>query len=304
MNARCWVTLLLGWWIGMWSRTASAQTAECGFALAVTPETHPASSSSAALPEAPGTKEKNMEAGAAVMRTPQSRPAGVRPFSAMAAGVRVGLSGVGLEIATPLARRLNLRAGGSFLSIDPHFVEDGIHVIGDIQLRSGFAAVDLFPFNGGFHISPGFTLYNGDHLSAKAMVPSGQEFDLGDGTYTSDMADPVHGTFGLSFGRKSAPRLTLGWGNMIPRTGGHWSFPFEVGAEYIGKPPQTTLTLAGTVCQGPGFCQPIDQNPTAQQNVTIEQNEINSDIPSWLRFFPLVSTGISYRFGHSLAATR
>ncbi len=296
MNSRWWVALGLCWSIALCSRSASGQR--------TSGPAYDGGSNGRTLPEAPGTKEPSAEESGGVSRVPQSRPTGVRPFSAVAIGVRVGLSGVGLELATPLARRLNLRAGGSFLSVDPHFVEDGIDVIGDIQLRSAFAAVDLFPFGGRFHISPGFTLYNGNRLNAKAMVPGGQEFDLGDGTYTSDTADPVHGMFGLDFGRKSAPRLTLGWGNMIPRTGGHWSFPFEIGAEYIGKPPQVTLTLAGTVCQGPGFCQPIDQNPTAQQNVTIEQNQINSDIPSWLRFFPLVSTGVSYRFGHASATTR
>ena len=274
MNARCCVALSLCWSIALCFRSASGQQTS-----------DPASDGSSS-------------------RTTQSRPAGVRPFSAVAIGLRVGTTGVGLDLATPLSKRLNLRAGGSFLSIDPHFVEDGIPAIGDVQLRSGFVAVDLFPFHGGFHISPGFTFYDGDHLSAKAMVPGGQEFDLGDGTYTSDTTDPVHGTFGLNFRKKSAPRLMLGWGNMIPRKDGHWSFPFEIGAEYAGRPPQVTLTLAGTVCQGPGFCQPIDQNPTAQRNVMIEQNLINSDIPSWLRFFPLVSTGISYRFGHGSATTR
>ncbi len=303
MNALYWVALVLGWSAACSSVAAAGQETG-GVVLAVSPDTRAGSLSSATLPEAPGTDETAPSAGGGVARAPESRPAGVHLFSAVALGVRIGLSGVGLELATPLSKRLNLRAGGSFLSIDPHFVEDGINVIGDIELRSGFVAVDIFPFNGGFHISPGYTLYNGDHLSAKAMVPAGQQFDLGDATYTSDTADPVHGTFDLSFGTKSAPRLTLGWGNMIPRTGGHWSLPFEIGAEYIGKPPQTTLTLAGTVCQGPGFCQPINQNPTAQQNVTIEQNEINGDIPSWLRFFPLVSTGISYRFGHTAPSPR
>ena len=292
MNAVCCVALGLLWSMALCSQSASGQR--------TSDPAHDGGSHKATLTESPGTDEM----GGGVIRAPQNSPAGVRPFSAAAIEVSVGLSGVGLELATPLARRLNLRAGGSFLNIDPHFVEDGISAIGDIQLRSEFVAVDLFPFNGAFHISPGFTLYNGDHFSAKAMVPGGQDFDLGDGTYTSDVTDPVHGMFGLNFGKRSAPRFTLGWGNMIPRMGGHWRFPFEIGAEYIGKPPQVTLTLAGTVCQGPGFCQPIDQNPTAQQNVMIEQNQINSDIPSWLRFFPLVSTGVSYRFGHGSAASR
>ena len=271
MNARCRPLLVLFWSMALGSRLASGQQAS----------------------------DPALDGGSS--RTTQNSPAAVRPFYGLAIGVRVGTTGVGLDLATPLSKRLNLRAGGSFLSIDPHFVEDGMDVIGDIQLRSGFVAMDVFPFHGGFHISPGYTLYNGDRLSGKATVPGGQDFDLGDGTYTSDTTDPVHGTFDLSSGGKSAPRLTLGWGNMIPRTDRHWSFLLEIGAEYVGKPPQVTLTLAGTVCQGPGFCQSISQNPTAAQNVTIEQNQINSEIPSWLRFFPLVSTGVSYRFGHGSA---
>lgn len=312
MNAPCCVALVLCWSATSTfgasgqgtSDPAQAQSAGAHPALASPWEASAQSSSSAFLPEAPGTDETaavHAASGGGVMRTPQSRPAGVRPFSAVAIGVRAGLSGIGLELATPLATALNLRAGGSFLNLHPQFAEDGITLPGDLQLRSGFVAVDLFPFKGGFHISPGFTLYTGNRLSAKAMVPGGQSFDLGDGTYTSGTTDPVHGTFDVGFGKRSGPRFTLGWGNRIPRMGGHWSFPLEIGAEYLGNPPRTTLTLAGTVCQGPGFCQPIDQNAIAQQNVTIEQNEINSDIPNWLRFFPLVSTGISYRFGRGAA---
>jgi len=49
----------------------------------------------------------------------------------------------------------------------------------------------------------------------------------------------------------------------------------------------------------PGNCQPITSTPQLVQNVQGEQNLIHGDIPTQLRFFPIVSTGVSYRFGHS-----
>ena len=37
--------------------------------------------------------------------------------------------------------------------------------------------------------------------------------------------------------------MTTGWGNLISRRGGHWSFPFEIGAVFTGSP---TLALNPT----------------------------------------------------------
>jgi len=231
---------------------------------------------------------------------------GVTPFSAVAVQIKVGVAGPGLDVAVPLAGRMNLRAGGSFFSYNPNLVEDGINVIGNIQLRSASASVDIFPFGNAFRISPGAVFYNGNQISAVASVPGGQTFTLNDVTYYSSATNPVNGTFGLSFGKKVAPSLTMGFGNMIPRKGGHWSVPFEIGAEYIGTAPQISLALAGTACQGSATtnCAPIASDPTTQQNVAAEQASLNSNIPSQLRFYPIVSIGLSYKFGHSTSNAR
>jgi hypothetical protein len=111
----------------------------------------------------------------------------------------------------------------------------------------------------------------------------------------------VTGNFGLSFGNKVAPSLTMGLGNMIPRKGGHWSMPFEIGAEFIGTAPQISLGLTGMTCQGSATtnCTSIASNSTTQQNIVAEQASLNSNIPSQLRFFPIVSIGLSYKFSHS-----
>ena len=218
---------------------------------------------------------------------------GTRPFSAFAVQVKAGVAGVGFDLATPLARKVNLRGGASFFNYGHHFDEDGIGVDGTLNFRTVNASVDFFPFGGGFRISPGVVLYNGNHVTANASVPGGQSFTLNGVNYTSSMTDPVGGTFDVSFGHKVAPSLTVGFGNMIPRSGRHWSVPIEIGFEYIG-PPLIALNLTGSACNS-GFCASVQNDPTIKANVQKEQADLNSDI-SPLRFYPIASIGVGYRF--------
>ena len=226
----------------------------------------------------------------------------VAPFSAVAIGLKLGIGGIGIDVATPLATKLNLRVGASFFSFNPNLVEDGIDIIGNIQLESVTESFDFFPFGNDFRVSPGVVFYNGNHITAAAKVAGGQTFSLNDVSYISDPADPANGSFDLSFGHQLAPSLTLGFGNMIPRKGGHWSMPLELGVEYIGRTPRIALNLGGSACQGgttPMYCGAIATDPTTMQNVQGEQTTLNNDIPSFLRFFPIASLGVSYRFGHN-----
>jgi hypothetical protein len=217
-----------------------------------------------------------------------------RPFRTYAVQVKIGFAGIGVDLATPLAQRLNVRIGGSFFSYNGTFNADGLNIYGDAKLRSGTLSVDWFPFNGRFRISPGLTLYNGNNLNAGVSVPAGGTFDLGDGpTYTSSASDPVHGTASLTFGKRTAPSLTMGWGNMIPRSGKHYSMPFEFGFQYIGD-PLLAISLAGTACSNAG-CSDVATDPTSQANLQQEVQELNSDLQP-LRFYPIVSIGAAWKF--------
>ena len=80
---------------------------------------------------------------------------------------------------------------------------------------------------------------------------------------------------------------------MIPRSGRHWSVPFEIGFEYIGA-PQIALNLTGTACSSEG-CAPVQSEPDTRANIQQEQNQLNSDIAP-LRFYPIAPLGISYKF--------
>jgi hypothetical protein len=238
------------------------------------------------------------EANAAVPATlaeaePPSEKSGNRTFSRIGIGVKFSDLGVGVEAATPLFRRINVRGGFNFFRYSRSITNDGIVYDGQLHLQSGEAHLDWFPF-GGFHVSPGLLFYNGNSISGTAAVPGGQQFTLGGTAYESDPATPVTGTGNLSF-IKVAPSIMVGIGNLIPRNGRHFSFLFEVGAAYQGS-ARVALNLTGNVCDTTGtICGPIATNTTAQTNIQAQQQKIQNDVNPF-RFFPIISGGFGVNF--------
>jgi hypothetical protein len=223
----------------------------------------------------------------------QAHPGG---FPGVGVAAKVGLLGVGFEAAVPVAYRLNVRAGGNFFSYNDTLTSSGITYNANLQFRSAEASVDWFPWAKGFHVSPGALLYNGNQVTGGAHVPAGQTFTLNDQTYTSSTTDPVTGAGSLTM-NKVAPKLTVGWGNLVPRGERHFSFPFEVGFAYIGD-PKFSLTLAGPACytyQGTPYCDNVATDANIQANLAAEQKKISNDAAE-ARFFPIISQGFAVRF--------
>ncbi len=281
-----------------------------GFLSSPTAPAHPVeagtSSSVAELPEAPvaAVYGRRMERSGMNVEYQTHMYA----FSRVAMAWKAGSEGIGIDVATPLSNKWNLRAGFSMLTGRYHFtvsgvgdlsnglqpLKDGISVEAEPHFHSVSTSLDWFPRYGNFRISPGLTLYNGNHGSALATVKGGQVLSLGDGDYTSDPRNPILATIKMGFGHKVAPRLTIGWGNMLPREGAHFSFPFEIGVEYIGQ-PKINLTLSGNDCDFEGDCGPIANDPSTLQNLRQEQSDLNDNV-SFLRLYPIISSGVAYRF--------
>ena len=225
--------------------------------------------------------------------TPASESSGRRSASRIGIGVKFSDLGVGVEAATPLFRRINVRGGFNFFRYSRTITSDGIVYDGHLQFQSGEAHLDWFPF-GGFHVSPGLLFYNGNAITGTAAVPGGQIFTLGGTAYMSDPATPVTGTGNLNF-IKVAPSLMVGVGNLIPRNGRHYSFLFEVGAAYQGS-ARVALNLTGNVCDTTGtICGPIATNSSVQANILAQQQKIQNDVNPF-RFFPIVSGGVGFNF--------
>jgi hypothetical protein len=208
-------------------------------------------------------------------------------------GVKVSTLGAGVEAAIPVFGRLNFRGGFNAMSYGHAFHQDGVPYNGSLSLRSAEASLDWFPF-GEFHVSPGLLLYNGNKITATTVVAGGQSITLNDFTYTSDPNSPLHGSGNVVFW-KAAPKLTLGWGDLIPRSGRRWSFLGEVGIAYQGT-PRASLAFQGNVCNPSGLnCVNVATDPTVQANITGEQGKISYNLYP-LRFYPIVSVGFGFNF--------
>ncbi len=225
---------------------------------------------------------------------PPTKEAGVTAFSRVGIGVKVSTLGVGIEAATPLAGKFNLRSGFNMFRYSRAFTNDGIPYNGQLQFQSAEAHLDWFPF-GGFHVSPGILFYNGNQITATAAVPAGQTFSVGGTSYQSDLVTPVTGTGKLNF-VKVSPSIMVGFGNLIPRNGRHYSFLFEVGAAYQGS-ARVGLNLAGNVCDaGTGLnCRAISSDATVQANIQAQQVKLQNDVNPY-RFYPVISLGVGFNF--------
>lgn len=261
------------------SSTSSSNGLTAATAISAGPQ--PAESSSLAInsPEAPVP--------------PPSSPKEDRAGK-IAIGAKISLLGIGIEAATPLARKLNLRGGFNFFNYSRGLTNDGIHYNGTLNFRSGELHLDWFPFGGGFHLSPGVLFYNGNEVTANASVPGGNTFTLNGTQYESDSTNPITGNGSLTF-PKAAPSILVGFGNMLPRSGRHFSFNFEVGGEYQGS-PTVALNLQGNACDTSGLnCVNAATDPGVQTNIQGQERKINHDLAPF-KFFPQISLGFAVNF--------
>lgn len=253
-----------------------------------------ARSSALRLPDPPTPAEV---ASTAVSNPKQIASNQVRPFSRIGFGVKVGLLGAGFEVATPIARTLNLRGGADFFNYGRSFSVDNVNYNAKFNVRAAEASLDFFPWAKGFHLSPGAVVYNGVSLNADANVPPGSDFTLNGHDYVSGSTNPVTGTADVTLNR-FAPKFTFGFGNLVPRNGRHFSIPFELGVAYIGD-PKVKLNLAGTACADtypPSNCQDVTTSQQIQADIAAEETKLEKDA-SAIKLMPVFSIGIAFNRG-------
>ena len=208
-------------------------------------------------------------------------------------GVRLSLLGAGAEAAVSLGHHLNVRGGFNLFSYSRNFSHDGVSYKGQLNLRSGEAHLDFFPFGNGFHLSPGLLLYNGNGATANVTVPGGSTFTLGGNSYMSDPTNPIGGTGKLDF-RKVSPSAMIGFGNLVPRHG-HFSLNLEAGVVFQGA-ARTKLGLTGNACLPDGSnCVDAATDPNVQASVQAEQVKLNNKL-SPFQYYPVLAFGFGYRF--------
>jgi hypothetical protein len=222
------------------------------------------------------------------------------PFSRVSISFYAGLGGAGVDVATPVARKFNVRAGAEYFSYSTTFQDQGADVAVQLRMQFGHASLDWLAFGGGFRLSPVVVFNNDNRARATALVPPGNTIRLNGQDYVSSQTDPLHGAGSVDF-RKVSPGLTLGWGNLVPRNDSRFSFPVEAGFYYVGQ-PGLKVSFTGSACDPtqPAAigCEPVDQDAGFQQSLAQFVAHNNHNL-SYATFLPIFRFGFGYSFSPS-----
>jgi len=256
--------------------------------------------------------DNEVGAGGGVSRSASSqpvRPPSTRPFSRFAIGGSVSPLGPGVQVTTIIGTHLNLRATGNGFKYTTNFSTNGFNANAKLNLANAGIAADIYPFRAGFRISPGVLFVNNNRVSATSVVAGGTSFTLNGDTFYSANANSVTGAtplnanaaLGLNTTRPTFT-LTTGWGNTIPRKGGHWSVPFEIGAAFIGS-PSLNANLTGWACYDQAQTECTNVASTTDPVALQIQGDLTQQIAKWksdidpIKYYPIVSVGVAYSFG-------
>jgi hypothetical protein len=224
-------------------------------------------------------------------------PRTFRPFSKIGVASYAGIGGIGFDVTAALSNKFNLRAGSEYFGYSTTFVDQGADIAIHARMQSGHAALDWFPFGGGFRLSPLVVFANNNRIRATALVAAGNTVTLNGQDYISSTIDPLHGAGSVDF-HKTSPGFTVGWGNNVPRSSGRFSFPVEAGFYYVGQ-PGLKVTFTGSACdptEPPELgCESVNEDSGFQQSLAAFIARNNHNL-SYASFFPILSFGFGYSF--------
>jgi hypothetical protein len=264
--------------------TTSSSSSSSAVAALATPAVPAAAAASAPAPAAPEVSQGG-------------------PFSGLGVGFKLGVAGIGFDVATPIVpTRLNLRGGATFFSYNlSDTTSDGETINGTLKLQNSGIMADWFPFRGSFRLSGGVTVYNNKGLTGTANLADGKSMTLGNDKYYA--IGNLGGTAAVKLGGNTGGRVSFGFGNLVPKKGHHFSFDTELGIEFVSA-PTVALAFTGNVCPSANYQSTTDSCTGGNQNastyapfltdVTAEQNKYQNDL-NFVKFYPIVSVGFGWR---------
>ncbi|RXS97049.1 hypothetical protein [Silvibacterium dinghuense] len=261
-----------------------------------------------AFAELPSAAASPAEPGGGVSSGRVTAPAQEKPLSEMALGVGISPLGIGMQAVTNLKPYMNLRLTGNVFAYSVNNIStNGFNLDASLSLASTGVSLDLYPFPGhGFRISPGLLAYSGNQATATASVAGGSELTLDNQTFyaassnAATGATPLAGSASLKLNsNKPAFTITLGWGNHVLAKH-HLSFPFEIGAAFIGS-PAVRMNLSGWACTDAAQLNCASVTGTSslatqfQSALKTQEAKWDSDL-NVLQCYPILSIGVAYRF--------
>jgi hypothetical protein len=217
------------------------------------------------------------------------------PFSRLTFGATVSTLGFGIQAGTSLTPHLDVRAFGNYLNLTHNWIEQGFALKLNMELPNAGAKLDIYPLHKfPLRISPGFLFVNQNRVRVDYQAQQGTVFTVNNIDWTSDDADPVHGTGILSLGG-TGPMITAGLGRIVSRSRRRFTFPFEAGAVFIHT-PVITFNMFGQICaSGQTQCQAAATFPTFATNLVQQVTQWNQTAAPY-HVFPILEGGVAYSF--------
>jgi hypothetical protein len=212
---------------------------------------------------------------------PKAPPRGWRPQKRWAVSPLVGTDGVGGELSFLATRGLVLRARGSWLGAKHGETYDQIHYDGRLKFMTGGLFVDLHPLPGFAHplfVSAG--VISGKRKASILATPQGS-VTYNSHIYTAAQIGTVSGDIRLP---DTAPFVGLGFDNTYD-TEGAFGFKLMAGVAASSRPAVSLKSNGGLLSAAPSLAA----------DLTAEEARIKA-AADYLRYYPVVSTGISYKF--------
>jgi hypothetical protein len=190
---------------------------------------------------------------------------------------KFGTTGWGFELIQSLNQNLNLRFGLNRYTGNYDGEEDNVIYDLDVKLRSGFACLDWYPYEGEFRVIGGL-VYNGNTATLLGR-PTGS-ISIGDNRYPPDAVGELR--YEVEF-RKIAPYLGIGIGNAT-RNDRRFSFMLDVGLIFQGAPDIELSADDGWLVLDREF----------QRDLQKEEEQLEEDL-RMVKFYPVLAVGFTYR---------
>ncbi len=197
----------------------------------------------------------------------------------IALGVHISTLGVGPEISLGLSDYFSTRVAVNWGKYDVEGETDDVEYDCELELISGLATVEWFPWAGGFHVDAGL-LVNGNNFSGTGEPSAGGTFTFDGVTY--DAVDV--GTVKAEIDFESlAPYLGVGWGNPLDSEG-NITFFVNLGVVFQGE-PDVSIKTSGTLASDPVFLARVEA----------ERKDLEDDLDNFA-LYPVIALGVTYKF--------
>ncbi len=199
---------------------------------------------------------------------------------------RAGTLGIGAEGALGLSDALVIRGGLGLMPLElknPGFWEPGTDVDLTLKLPKTWynLGADLY-LGSGFRIGAGM-LFKPDDPTLTGSLTGSASIEIGGTTYTaSDVAEVV----GTLEAKSSAPYALIGFGK---HTSSGIGLFLDLGVALLGDPEVSLEATSGN--------QAIINSADFQSRLRAEEQNIEDEVGTYLRYWPIINIGIRFGIG-------